>query len=120
MKIGNNGFGRIGRQVFRIAFEQQGLESMHINDVTEAETLASLPAEPVIREEAEVLRSVYERHHDLSTLLADDVLVRMRNVVVRPHSAFNTREAVQRILDTTIDNLRAFAAGQPQNLVGGT
>lgn len=76
-----------------------------------------LPAEPVIREEAELLRSVYERSHDLSTLLADEVLIRMRNVVVTPHSAFNTREAVQRILDTTIDNLRAFAAGQPRNTV---
>lgn len=42
MKIGINGFGRIGRQVFRIAFERQGLEVVHINDVTEAETLASL------------------------------------------------------------------------------
>lgn len=79
-----------------------------------------LPAEPVIREEAELLRSVYERHHDVSTLLADEVLIRMRNVVVTPHSAFNTREAVQRILDTTIDNLQAFAEGKPQNAVGGT
>ena len=77
-----------------------------------------LPAEPVIREEAEVLRSVYERKHDLSTLLLDEVLVRMKNVVVTPHSAFNTREAVQRILDTTVDNLAAFAAGHAHNAVG--
>lgn len=77
-----------------------------------------LPAEPVIREEAELLRSVYERRHDLSTLLADEVLVRMRNVVVTPHSAFNTREAVRRILDTTVENVRAFAAGHPENEVG--
>jgi len=40
--------------------------------------------------------------------------------VVTPHSAFNTREAVQRILDTTIDDLQAFAEGKPQNRVGGT
>lgn len=78
-----------------------------------------LPAEPIIREEAELLRSVYERRHDLSTLLADEVLVRMRNVVVTPHSAFNTREAVQRILDVTVGNIRSFAAGHPQNQVGG-
>ncbi|WP_166260670.1 type I glyceraldehyde-3-phosphate dehydrogenase [Marinobacter salicampi] len=42
MKIGINGFGRIGRQVFRIAYEQQGLEVVHINDLTDAETLAYL------------------------------------------------------------------------------
>lgn len=76
-----------------------------------------LPEEPVIREEAELLRSVYEHRQDLSTLLADEVLVRMRNVVVTPHSAFNTREAVQRILDATVDNIRDFAAGRPANVV---
>lgn len=76
-----------------------------------------LPEEPVIREEAELLRSVYEERHDLHTLLANHVLVHMRNVVVTPHSAFNTREAVQRILDTTLENIRAFAAGHPINVI---
>lgn len=76
-----------------------------------------LPEEPVIREEAEVLRSVYERNHDLSTLLANQVLIRLNNVVVTPHSAFNTREAVERILATTVENLRAFSEGAPQNAV---
>ncbi len=42
MKIGINGFGRIGRQVFRIAYEQQGVEVVHINDVADPETLAYL------------------------------------------------------------------------------
>jgi D-lactate dehydrogenase len=76
-----------------------------------------LPQEPVIREEAELLRRVYEEQHDLDTLLADHVLIRLRNVIVTPHSAFNTREAVQRILETTLENIRAFAAGKPQNAV---
>jgi len=76
-----------------------------------------LPQEPVIREEAELLRSVFEEKHDLRTLLADQVIVRMRNVVVTPHSAFNTREAVQRILDTTVANIQAFASDEPQNVV---
>ena len=76
-----------------------------------------LPDEPVIREEAELLRSVYEERRDLTTLLANHVLVHMRNVIVTPHSAFNTREAVQRILDTTVENIRAFAKGEPINVV---
>lgn len=42
MKIGINGFGRIGRQVFRIAFEQEGIEIVHINDLTDAQNLAYL------------------------------------------------------------------------------
>lgn len=79
-----------------------------------------LPDEPVIREEAELLRSVYEREHNLETLLADHVLVHMHNVVVTPHSAFNTKEAVQRILDTTVENIVTFLDnGEPRNLVIG-
>jgi len=76
-----------------------------------------LPEEPVIREEAELLRSVYEERHDLSTLLANHVLVHMRNVLVTPHSAFNTKEAVQRILQTTAENIEHFIAGTAQNVV---
>lgn len=34
-----------------------------------------------------------------------------------PHSAFNTREAVRRILDTTVENVKAFAVGEPRNVV---
>jgi D-lactate dehydrogenase len=79
-----------------------------------------LPEEPVMREEAELLRSVYRKPHNLDTLLADHVLLRLRNVVITPHSAFNTREAVQRILDTTANNIAHFAAGHPQNVVVGT
>ena len=37
-------------------------------------------------------------------------------VIVTPHVAFNTDEAVVRIVDTTIENITAFAAGMPQNL----
>ncbi|MEQ8975335.1 MAG: hydroxyacid dehydrogenase [Coleofasciculus sp. C1-SOL-03] len=76
-----------------------------------------LPEEPVMREEAELLRSVYRKQHDLETLLADHVLLRLRNVIVTPHSAFNTREAVQRIIDTTVENIDTFAEGNPQNVV---
>jgi D-lactate dehydrogenase len=76
-----------------------------------------LPQEPVIREEAELLRSVYEAENPLDSLLAGQVLIRMRNVVVTPHSAFNTREAVQRIVNTTAENIQSFLDGEPQNTV---
>ncbi len=77
-----------------------------------------LPEEPTIREEAELLRSYFREQHNLRTLLADHVLLRMRNVIITPHSAFNTREAVQRILDTTARNIEKFAVGEPENIVG--
>lgn len=76
-----------------------------------------LPDEPLIREEAELICSIYGEKHDLRDLVANHVLLRMKNVIVTPHSAFNTREAVQRIAETTVENIRAFAEGRPQNLV---
>lgn len=76
-----------------------------------------LPEEPAIREEAELLRTLFTRRHELETLLVDHVLLHMRNVVITPHSAFNTREAVQRILCTTVENIEGFIAGSARNLV---
>jgi len=76
-----------------------------------------LPEEPVIREEAELVRSVFRERHDLTTLLADHVLLRLRRVFVTPHSAFNTKGAVQRILRTTEENIAAFAEGRAQNVI---
>ncbi|MBD3245078.1 MAG: type I glyceraldehyde-3-phosphate dehydrogenase [Candidatus Moranbacteria bacterium] len=41
-KIAINGFGRIGRAAFKIAFERQDIEIVAINDLTDNETLAHL------------------------------------------------------------------------------
>jgi D-lactate dehydrogenase len=76
-----------------------------------------LTEEPLIREEAELVRSMFQQDHDLRTLLADHVLLRMRNVYITPHSAFYTQEALLDILNTTVENIRSFASGNPINLV---
>jgi D-lactate dehydrogenase len=76
-----------------------------------------LPEEPVIREEAELLRSVYEEWHNTEDILADHVLLRLRNVVVTPHTAFATKEAVDRILEVTVANVTGYQQGEPQNVV---
>jgi D-lactate dehydrogenase len=76
-----------------------------------------LPDEPTIREEAELLRSVYRERYDVETLLADHILLRLRNVIITPHSAFNTREAVGRILETTRENIESFLQDEPRNIV---
>jgi D-lactate dehydrogenase len=76
-----------------------------------------LADEPTIHEESELLHSFFQKQHDMETLLADSVLLRLRNVIITPHSAFDTREAVQRILVTTIENIDDFIAGEPQNVV---
>lgn len=42
MKVAINGFGRIGRNVFKIAFERKDIEIVAINDITDPNTLAHL------------------------------------------------------------------------------
>jgi glyceraldehyde 3-phosphate dehydrogenase len=42
VKIGINGFGRIGRNVFRAALKESTLEIVAVNDLTDAKTLAHL------------------------------------------------------------------------------
>ncbi len=41
-KVGINGFGRIGRNVFKLLMDQPGFEVVAINDLTNAKTLAHL------------------------------------------------------------------------------
>ena len=75
-----------------------------------------LPEELMMRSGQELLQSVDSNQND-SKLLANQVLLSLDNVIVTPHSAFNTREARERILQTTADNLTAFVNGEPQNVV---
>lgn len=69
----------------------------------------------VYEEEAQLF---FEDRSDLP--LQDDVLARLLtfpNVVITAHQAFLTREALGAIAQTTLDNITAWAAGEPQNLV---
>ncbi|MDF9619710.1 2-hydroxyacid dehydrogenase [Pseudomonas entomophila] len=69
----------------------------------------------VYEEEA---RLFFEDRSDLP--LQDDVLARLLtfpNVIVTAHQAFLTREALDAIASTTLDNISRWAAGNPQNIV---
>lgn len=49
--------------------------------------------------------------------LANHYLIDHPQVVITPHNAFNSEEALERILETTVKNIKAFKAGKPQNIV---
>lgn len=53
----------------------------------------------------------------LQTLLANQYLIDHPRVIITPHNAFNTKEAVERITNTTIENITAFESGVPINVV---
>lgn len=51
-------------------------------------------------------------------IVAENVaLMRHPNVIVTPHMAYYSQEALLRILETTAENIRAFAREEPINLV---
>ena len=50
--------------------------------------------------------------YDLKTVLGNHLLIDMPNVIVTPHNAFNTDEAMKRIIDTNLENITNFIAGQ--------
>jgi D-lactate dehydrogenase len=57
------------------------------------------------------------RIKELRDLMLHHKLLQRPNVLFTPHIAFNSVEAVERILVTTIENIRAFVAGSPINVV---
>jgi D-lactate dehydrogenase len=75
--------------------------------------------ERALEEEAEIFRSdAAVPPERLRALVADHALLRFPNVIVTPHIAYDTREGVARIIDTTLGNIAAFSAGTPRNIVG--
>lgn len=75
-----------------------------------------LEEEALIREEAQLLLDNLPRER-LATMLRTHVLLRLKNVIITPHCAFNSKESLQRLVNTTIGNINSFVAGKPQNLV---
>lgn len=49
---------------------------------------------------------------------ADNPLLSARSCYITPHIAWATRSARQRLMEIAISNVRAFIAGNPQNVVG--
>jgi D-lactate dehydrogenase len=76
-----------------------------------------LEGECYIKEERELLHPDFSKLCDLKTVLQNNILLRKPNVHITPHNAFNSREALLRILDTTVDNISGFSRKKYVNIV---
>lgn len=75
-----------------------------------------LEGEALIRDEQELLHNEQSKEQ-LGTLLRNHILLHRENVVITPHIAFDSVEAVHRILATTLENIQGFLQGTPKNQV---
>ena len=53
----------------------------------------------------------------LKTLLANHIFIDLDNVIISSHNAFNTKEALQNIVITTMENIQSYLNKKPINLV---
>ena len=77
-----------------------------------------LEGEELVKEERQLLSKDFSKDK-LATALRNHILLHRENVVITPHIAFDSKEALQRILDTTAANIGGFLGGAPLNLVSG-
>ncbi|HSE43441.1 MAG TPA: hydroxyacid dehydrogenase [Acidobacteriota bacterium] len=75
-----------------------------------------LEGERLVREEREILSKSYSAE-EMRVLLANHLLMNRENVVITPHLAFYSKEAVMRILETTVENILAFQRSEQLNVV---
>lgn len=115
--VGRGQFARMKRGALLINTSRGGLvdtdalvgalESRRLGGVG----LDVLEGEELIKEEQQLLQQPLDVER-LRTAVRNRVLLSREDVVFTPHNAFNSREALVRILDVTVANLEAFRAGQ--------
>lgn len=80
-----------------------------------------LEGERYMKEEAAFLvngrEEAMETKEGFRTILESHALIHDKRVIATPHMAFFSKEAVEEILKTTAENIVAFAAGAPKNIV---
>ncbi len=76
-----------------------------------------LEEENALKEEKEFLSSEHIKKGDIQTELLDHILLHRDDVIITPHNAFNSKEALQQILEVSLGNIKSFLSKAPTNIV---
>lgn len=74
----------------------------------------------VLEEEDEIKEHTELKKHRKKVkkvLKENHALLKYKNVIITPHNAFNTKEALNRILDSTIENINSILKHKSKNIV---
>jgi len=67
-----------------------------------------LEEEGDMQDEMHLLSGLHPKEEELKVVLENHYLIDHPRVIITPHIAFDTREAIERILDTTVENISTF------------
>jgi len=73
--------------------------------------------EGFLKEEAQILHDDEKISANMKTVVTNHVLINHPKVIATPHNAFNSYEAINRILNTTIKNIVEFKLGRIPNTI---
>ncbi len=97
--------------------ETDALVKALANGMVAGAGLDVLEEESSLKEEAHFLSAEFLKTHNVKTMLENHVLMERENVIITPHNAYNSKEALERILETTSENIQAFIKNKPTNIV---
>jgi D-lactate dehydrogenase len=95
--------------------QTEALYSGLVSGKVAAAGLDVVEEETNIKEEKQLLSKEFQG--DYRTIVMNHLLVQHPNVLVTPHNAFNSKEALERIIRTTIGNIAAFRIGVAQHTI---
>ena len=77
-----------------------------------------IEGEKTIKEEKELLHKTGKEHtKKLKKIIDSYMILHNEKVIFTPHIAFYSKEALERIMNTTVQNILSFVKNHPENLV---
>jgi len=100
--------GLVDTEAIVIGLEQEILEGVGLDVLEEEKELG---------EEVDILTSQFKKRVNLKNLVFNHILMNHPKVLITPHNAFNSKEALMRIVTTTIENIKGCLEGNCKNYV---